>query len=299
MITGHLCNVCVWGVYRIMARIAWIASYPKSGNTWVRFIVHHLLGGRLGDLQDLQARVPDMYLGLSRHDLESDTLIRVKTHAQKPPALPPSATTAGALVIIRHPLDVLASNVNYYLMGQEARAGALSTQQAEHLRRTYVAAYIEHGGDPAFSSFGWGTWEKNLAGWLDHFNGPRLLLRYERLLQLPEQGAARIARFLEIDASAEQIAAAARDCAFDEMRRIETATRQGPPQAFIFRGPMNTIAPAYSPRRFVNSGRSGGYRDVLTPAEVRQATDRFGPAAERFGYSLDGPDPEPPAGTGD
>jgi hypothetical protein len=270
-----------------MARVVWIASYPKSGNTWVRFIVHHLLGGQLGNLPDLQARVPDMYFGISKDRLDTAEVIGVKTHGVEPPKLPPESTTIGAIVIIRHPLDVLASNVNYHLMGQAGETGELSAAQAEQLRRAYIAAYIRHGGDPAFSGFGWGTWEENLAGWVEQFTGPRLLLRYERLLQLPEAGAARIAQFLGLKVSAEGIAAAARDCSFDEMRRIETATRRGPTREFIFRGPKNTVLPVDSPWRFVNSGRAGSYRDVLTPGELRQAIERFSPAARRFGYTMD------------
>ena len=271
----------------MMPRIVWIASYPKSGNTWVRFIIHHLSGGRLGDARDLQGRVPDMYLGISASRLATDALIPIKTHHQRPPTLAVPTQTVGAIVIIRHPLDVLASNVNYHLMGQAARTGGLSSAQAETFSRDYIAAYIGHGGDPAFISFGWGTWEENLSGWLEHFTGPRLLLHYERLLQLPEQGVARIARFLGLAVSDERIAAAARDCSFDEMRHIETVTREGPPQDLLFRGPMFTVPPPQSSWRFVNKGRADGYRDVLTASEIRQGADRFGPAAKRFGYSID------------
>lgn len=46
-----------------MARIVWIASYPRSGNTWVRFLIANLLYKRITASSELQSFVPDVHEG--------------------------------------------------------------------------------------------------------------------------------------------------------------------------------------------------------------------------------------------
>lgn len=92
-----------------MSAIVWIASYPKSGNTWLRFLIAHLAHGELERSGDLQARVPDAHKVRDWSASKVSGAEFIKTH-WLPRHLPKQFTTAGLVYIARNPFDVIASN---------------------------------------------------------------------------------------------------------------------------------------------------------------------------------------------
>src|SRR5260221_8061143 len=50
--------------WAVDARDAFIVSYPRSGNTWLKFVLVHLLTGKAADLTDHESIVP--YVGSHR-----------------------------------------------------------------------------------------------------------------------------------------------------------------------------------------------------------------------------------------
>src|SRR5271166_938951 len=91
--------------------IIWIASYPKSGNTWVRFLACNLLFGRQVSAAALNALVPDLHEMQAATDPAPRGLL--KTHFAYSPDLPCARYTAAAIYVVRNPADVLASNFFY------------------------------------------------------------------------------------------------------------------------------------------------------------------------------------------
>ena len=121
--------------------IIWLASYPKSGNTWFRVFLTNLLyeadnPANINDLAETSIsssrKVFDDYTGLSSSDLtfeeidklrpdvyrmqseESNELLFKKAHdkfywVDKNQPLFPPEITKGAIYFIRNPLDVLVS----------------------------------------------------------------------------------------------------------------------------------------------------------------------------------------------
>src|SRR5262245_186581 len=102
-------------------QIHWLASFPKSGNTWVRFLLYHYFYGDIADSRAIGSRIPDIHAG----DFDrASTLTRtqlVKTHWGLSPQMPHVDRTAGAIYIVRRPQDVLWSMLNYYRL-RDAKA---------------------------------------------------------------------------------------------------------------------------------------------------------------------------------
>lgn len=79
-------------------KVVWIASYPKSGNTWVRFLLHHYLWGEPRNSLELNARIPNMHRPAGRIDTSGERLF-VKTHFALTDSLPYLAMTDRAIVV--------------------------------------------------------------------------------------------------------------------------------------------------------------------------------------------------------
>jgi hypothetical protein len=121
-----------------MGKLVWLASYPKSGNTWLRaFLLNYITNataphslkaltdfsavecaavffeGATGprDVQRMRPIVHNRLMGLH------DDLVFVKTHnanlAIEGIALCTPAVTAGAIVVVRDPRDIAVSYARY------------------------------------------------------------------------------------------------------------------------------------------------------------------------------------------
>ena len=100
--------------------IIWLASYPKSGNTWVRFFLYSYYVGIPMKSGDINHKIPDIH---STPELlqSAENRIFCKTHFLASDKHPHIKDTAGIIYLLRHPRDVLLSNLNYfYLTGHSA-----------------------------------------------------------------------------------------------------------------------------------------------------------------------------------
>ena len=61
-----------------MTQIVWIASYPKSGNTWVRTLVASLIYGEIARSADLMQLIPDIHVSINAthlHGIDRDCCV--------------------------------------------------------------------------------------------------------------------------------------------------------------------------------------------------------------------------------
>lgn len=119
--------------------VVWIASYPKSGNTWVQAVVRHA-GRSFGfpnndlDVYRLIARneAPQVVRGIRRNVSETETTV-LKTHAAylPDPRLHPrlGLKTAGFVYVMRNPLDMLLSYINFTRLQYANRKDSVEYQQ--------------------------------------------------------------------------------------------------------------------------------------------------------------------------
>ena len=273
-----------------MSNILWLASYPKSGNTWLRAFLHNLFRNpdtpfdinRMSELtagdsqarwfRQLDARGAE---ALSRDDLarlrpgvhaliaESapDTVI-VKTHnALVEVAGAPMITqslTAGAIYVVRNPLDVVLSYAHH--LGQPVddiitlmETGGFATPATEH-------QVPEHHGD----------WSTHVESWTGRAHKQLHVVRYEDMSRRPGPTFRAVAAFLGLKPPRERIERAMRHSSFRTLRAQED--RSG----FIERTPAQ--------ERFFRAGRVGGWKGVLDDAQVRRVVERHRTQLERFGY---------------
>jgi hypothetical protein len=275
--------------------LVWLASYPKSGNTWLRILLESLArGGAPVDINWEQEGRPgsvapraefDNRLGVDSSDLLADEIeaarprlyeaMAADAHAPVPlkvhdawthttagePLFPPRVT-AGAVYIVRDPRDVAVSLAHHigrdvdHAIAMMADPGARFGQAGDHRYNLQLRQRLR-------------SWSGHVTSWLD---APiRLhLLRYEDMIAAPAAAFGDVARFLGHAVDADSLARAIAATRFDALRAQEE--RDG----FIERGPRA--------HRFFRRGTAGGWHDTLTPAQAHRIAQDHGAAMARLGY---------------
>lgn len=252
-------------------RYVWVASYPKSGNTWVRFLLANLLAGPVRTSADIEAFCPDVHHG---EPAAPPRLYRgaafLKTHWVAPQLGDRLRDTAGAIYIVRNPLDVCCSALHYLQVPEADRPRAIDD----------FAARL---GVEEWRTRAMGPIPGNIASWfLVKPRFPRMVLRYEDLAADPQAVAARLCWFLGYPASESEIAAAVERSSFAAMRHMEERER-AVSRPGVFAG-FQAQRPGW---RFMDRGRAGGFRDRLTDAQIDRLADAFADVMAEFGYALD------------
>lgn len=176
-----------------------ISSYPKSGNTWVRFLIANMLCENEDvSFRNIEKIVPDIHKSLDIiNDLSSNRII--KTH------YPLSKCYPQMIYIFRDGRDVMVSQYHY-----EIQNGRFEGSFAEFLR------------DPPINSFG--TWHEHVEQALEYnnkFPDRVLLLQYEDLLTDPLNISREISRFCEFNVSDKTIAKAVEKSTLNSLREKE------------------------------------------------------------------------------
>jgi hypothetical protein len=267
-----------------MAKIVWLASYPKSGNTWLRFLLTGLLAGRVASSAQVARQIPDIHDGVAAHHLYGKGATVVKTHWKYWPEIPLREDSIGAIYVLRHPIEVLESNLNYAFMRSGSLRKDASPVQIADFARRWVDAYIEHGGHRSFLEFGIGTWEENVRSWLSsgkHF--PHLVVRYEHLRSNTAAELTRICNFLEIERSVDQLNNAVAAASRDAMREIEEREIASRIPGFFFQ--RRNQSGYEAGHRFVGRSRGGEALFTLTDEQNTRARAFFAPIMAELGYT--------------
>jgi hypothetical protein len=262
-----------------MARIVWIASYPRSGNTWMRFLLANLLYGPVSSSAHLQELVPDIHRGLLGAQIYGARKTLIKTHWRFTPDLPLREDTMGAIVILRHPIDVLLSNLNYVILRSDFAAELRDEKTLLAFERRWIDDYIAAGGYGRWREMGFGTWEENIRSWSEAtLPYPRVILRFEAMRDDIKGAMATVCRFLGIETNEGALQAAIDRSSFAALRALEE-------QEIAERRPGIFFDPGQSANatlgaRFV----SGSNRNPMSPAQRDRALQRFGAMMEKLGY---------------
>ena len=267
-----------------MAKFVWIASYPKSGNTWVRFLIANLLLKKVENSRQVMQQVPDIHDGVSGAHLFGKRTTLIKTHWKFWTGLPLREDTIGAIYLIRNPIDVMESNQNYALQRSGSLRRQATAEEVAKLAGQLAEDYIGHGGHPHFNQFGIGTWEEHVRSWT--FAGidfPRLVVKYEDLKADPAAGLTRICRFLDLKRSDEQIRQAVENASEAALRRLEEREIAEKTVRFFYQ-PRN-INGLDAGHRFVGRSVTGDSLFKLTDDQRRRARERFLPLMHEFGYA--------------
>lgn len=270
-------------------RITWIASYPKSGNTWVRALLLNYLAppGSTVAINDIKAipiassrQLFDQALGceselLLPHEIPSlrsawydDVAHRqpghfFKVHDQYNPALHTPANSSLVLYIVRNPWDVAVSYAAH-------RGKSIAETIALLENVNYVAALSSGERKPQLAQF-YGSWSTHASSWLDQTAIPVHLTRYEDLLASPCPTFAALLQACGYSINEARLHTAIEACSFKNLRAQEDASG--------FHEKPATAA------KFFRQGRAGAWRDVLTPDQSAQIADGHCATIARFGYT--------------
>jgi len=238
-----------------------IVSYPRSGNTWTRFLVANLLHPQEAvTFANIERLVPDTEAQSSRYMQGIPSPRTIKSHSYFDPRYP------RVIYIVRDPRDVALS---YYDFSRKYR----------HIEDSYpLERYIGDFVAGRLISAGWGTWGENVASWA-FARGARpgfLLLRYEDMKVRPEQQLARLAQFLGIETSPERLQTTLERSSADRMREMEKT--QG--KDWVSTKDKRSDIP------FIRSASAGGWKNKLRPESVAEIESAWGNIMAQLGYEL-------------
>jgi len=257
-----------------MRTIVWIVSYPKSGNTWVRFLVCNLAFGLQDSAEALNRLAPDIH-ELPQVPDPPTTPVFIKTHFPFSNELPLADHTAAAIYVVRDPADVMLSNYHY-----SRRSGTEATNSS---LRLYVDQYLASRGDPRWIHSRMGAWDEHVVSWLGtKYPFPVLPVRYEDLLADTQRGARQICSFLGLERTDREIAQAVANSSFQRMRAIEEVDIRNRNVGIFYKPYLQSSIDAGM--RFMRSGKAGEAALVLTPEQRQRTLDTFGPLRRELGY---------------
>ncbi len=259
-----------------MADIAYISAHPKSGITYLNFLLFHALFDEPRDPALIDSDyVIDMHEHLARVPPAGARRRYVKTHSRYDRALPLLDRADRAVHLVRDPIDVMMSLWDFmHLLGQPALLDAPQDEK-DRLFRGFAQRWVTTGGD----QIGPQSWIVSVTSWLEQQDLPVLFVRYEALKADPVGQLARVCAFLGETVSRERLELAARQSSVDAMRGQEQREIEaGRPGAFY----RPELAKGYEKGfRFVGRINSNSYDTVLTDAERREADRMFGPVIAR------------------
>jgi hypothetical protein len=216
-----------------MNGIGWIASFPKSGNTWLRcMLATYIAGEPVETWKEIQDWVPDLDTLLRNGDLPSTAAERpvlVKTHfmADVPVLGVFREETIKALHLVRNPRDILLSLI---------RAMGISREDVESCRKV-AESFIANEGAPGWRNHALGTWPAFTRTWTESVkecfpHADVLTVRYEDLRADTVEVFREIVEFLGIGRPVllDEIRNAVESCTLDRMREMEERSKaQGSP----------------------------------------------------------------------
>jgi hypothetical protein len=236
-----------------------IVSYPKSGNTWTRFLIANLVyPEKSPDFRNINYLLPDPE-ALSKRRLAALQRPRIiKTHQYFHPAY------RKIIFVVRDPRDVAVSLYYFHLKMRDYREG--------HAMAQHVKGFVSNV-NPLY-----GTWGENVASWLATRGNDTnfLLLRYEDMLESPARELQRIADFLHIEKTPAQLAAAVERSSADNMRKLERL------QALDWSSTKDTRQDI----PFVRSAKSGDWRTELPESCVFEIERAWGDIMQGLDYPL-------------
>jgi hypothetical protein len=275
-------------------KIIWLASYPKSGNTWFRIFLSNLFSSKnvpvdINELQDTtiasNRQLFDDITGLSSADLTLQEIEKLRPHVYKRMAensvgplfmkihdafiftnekipLVSEDASQKAVYFIRNPLDVAVSFAHHLAVPFEKSVKIMCNEDYAFCNRTdRLHNQLEQ------RLFSWSTHVKS---WTEQSIIPVKVIRYEDMLTDTLRIFKEAIKFAGLEYSVENIKNALKFSSFDELQKQETN------KGFKEKAPVDTM--------FFRRGKAGSWRDELPEHCINKLVSAHTEIMRKFGY---------------
>ena len=273
-----------------MGKIIWLASYPKSGNTWLRAFLHNFLRNpdeaydlnrmdeySLGDsggifyqkfLRKPVKEMTDEEVMILRpkvqemHTRSTPDNVFVKTHNALVQYLDrPMISmehTAAAIYVVRNPLDVLVSHADHYGLSIDESIDVMNSPNAKANSGPHSVFELQC------------SWSRHVESWTGQPHRALHVMRYEDLHLRPLETFSGLVSFLGLPLERDRLRRAIELSSFKTLRKLE--------EEHGFRERST------SQERFFREGKAGAWRDKLSRAQVETMVAVNEAEMRRFGY---------------
>lgn len=275
-----------------MGNIVWLAAYPKSGNTWLRAFIYNLIEqparpGSISVLPDYfeSESDPRWYLpllgGKALQECRGEEIIALKStvHRQIAASRPRGSiftkthnrfgsfndhplhdisVMAGAIYIVRNPLDVVLSTADHFGLSIDQTIDFMSNEE------TGTPSNMEN-----VVSF-LGSWSSHVESWTHKDHQDIAVIRYEDMLDKPLKAFGRVANLLGLGKDKTAIKRAIRFSSFSELKKQES--RDG----FIER--------SQNSKSFFRKGRKNQWVGELNDEQIAKIVEQHREQMDRFKY---------------
>ena len=273
-------------------RIRWLASFPKSGNTWIRMFLDAYISGRppelnnyfghyvQGDLRPVDYQsvcpwpigdVPKSALAMLRPAMlvhlmahQPTQRLCLKTHDAKidvdgVPRIPPTLTES-AIYLVRDPRDIAVSWSHHANCSLDRAVEFVGAGLSMPTNDSGLYHLIQ-------------GWSDHVVSWTaDNEDVPTTVIRYEDLLSDPEPQFIAVLKGLGFEKiKVRRVRKAMRLASFEKLHATEEKTG--------FREKRGGD-------HFFRQGKAGGWRDTLKPWHVRQIEGEHSDVMAAMGYAL-------------
>ncbi|WP_008319251.1 sulfotransferase domain-containing protein [Leptolyngbya sp. PCC 6406] len=242
----------------VLPRDTFLVSYPKSGNTWLRFLVGNLIYSQNHQVTftTIESLVPDIYRNTDKALLAVQQPRYLKSHEPYDPRY------TRVIHLIRDPRDIAVSYY-YHLIKVRRIRDDLPIDQ-------WLDSFLQGSYHPQF-----GTWESNAKSWMAASDQiPYYLqIRYEDLQHDPIRILGEIATFLGYSYSSDHLKQVIDLSSADRMRKLESQEKWQP-----FDGDMRQDI------SFIRSAKSGDGKEKLSLEALEKIEQAWGETISRLGY---------------
>jgi hypothetical protein len=275
-------------------KIYWLASYPKSGNTWFRVFLANYLNKKdipisINEINTgaiASSRVlfdnycavnstdltfteidlirPDIYIELAS-ELKEKSYNKVHdayTFNSKGLPIFPTEISAGIIYILRNPLDVAISYSNHNGTTIDKAIDLLNNgdhklSNSEKKQATQLQQKLL-------------TWSEHVKSWTEQKNIPILIIKYEDLLSNPLENFKKTLKFLNIGINTKKILQSI------EFSKFENLQKQEKEQGFKEK-PEKAKA-------FFNIGKANNWELVLTQEQIQNIINKNKEIMLKYNY---------------
>ena len=243
-----------------------LVSYPRSGNTWTRFLLGNLLYPDAPvTFSNVESRIPEIYFNRDRVLRALPRPRILKSHECFQPHYP------HVIYVVRDPRDVA---ISFYHHNVKAR-----NIPDDYPMTSFVPRFIAGDFDRKF-----GSWRDNVLSWISlrGENPNFMMLGYEEMKRDTAGSLLQVVAFLEhcsfwkIDSSPEALRRAIELSSSERMRALEKEEAA----SWVLTKSTRSDKP------FVRTAKAGGWKSQLAPESVEAIESAWGDLMQSLGYEL-------------